>query len=92
MLLCIVLLRYNREKIYEKFEKMPSTLQDVADAARVSMSTVSKVLNNRYDVSLETVELVESAIRQVGYQRVATRRGRDTSATHPPVNSRSQQN
>jgi LacI family transcriptional regulator len=69
---------------------MPVTLQDVAIAARVSSATVSKVLNNRYDVAPETVELVESAIRRVGYQRSATRRGRPTSALHPPAMTRAQ--
>lgn len=63
---------------------MPVTIQDVADAARVSTATVSKVLNNRYDVAPETAELVEGAIRQVGYQRAATRRGRPKSSSHLP--------
>ena len=64
---------------------MAATLQDVADAARVSLATVSKVLNNRYDVAPETAELVQGVIRQVGYQRAATRRGRPASSSprHP---------
>jgi LacI family transcriptional regulator len=69
---------------------MPATIQDVAVAARVSLATVSKVLNNRYDVAPETVELVEDVIRRVGYERAATRRGRPTSALHPPGSSRAQ--
>ncbi|MDQ3813054.1 MAG: LacI family transcriptional regulator [Armatimonadota bacterium] len=64
---------------------MPVTLQDVAARANVSLATVSKVLNNRYDVAPETVELVEKAIAELGYQRAATRRGRP-SAAHPPAN------
>jgi LacI family transcriptional regulator len=69
---------------------MSITLKDVAVRARVSLATVSKVLNNRYDVAPETVEIVESAIRQVGYERSATRRGRPTSSSHPPSARRSQ--
>jgi LacI family transcriptional regulator len=68
---------------------MSITLQDVAVTARVSLATVSKVLNNRYDVAPETVVLVERAIRQVGYNRAATRRGRPTSSSHPPSARRS---
>jgi LacI family transcriptional regulator len=66
---------------------MPPTLQDVAQVANVSLATVSRVLNNRHDVAPETVELVEGAIRQVGYERAATRRGRPVANRTPPLRS-----
>jgi LacI family transcriptional regulator len=69
---------------------MSATAQDVAKVAHVSQATVSRVLNNRHDVAPETVALVEDAIRQVGYKRAATRRGRPTSAAHPPSASQAQ--
>lgn len=64
---------------------MPATLQDVAQAANVSLTTVSRVLNNRHDVAPETVQLVEGAIRQVGYERAATRRGRPVASRTSPL-------
>ena len=42
-------------------------LTDVAEAAGVSIATVSRVLNNRVDVSEETRQRVLDAIEQVGY-------------------------
>jgi LacI family transcriptional regulator len=68
---------------------MPSaTTQDVAKLAHVSQATVSRVLNNRHDVAPQTVELVEEAIRRLGYKRLATRRGRPTATANPPALSR----
>jgi LacI family transcriptional regulator len=62
---------------------MPATLQDVAQAANVSLTTVSRVLLNRHGVAPETVELVEEVIRKVGYERAATRRGRPAANRTP---------
>ncbi|MFS4096884.1 LacI family DNA-binding transcriptional regulator [Streptomyces sp. AF1A] len=45
------------------------TLADVAREAEVSLSTVSKVLNGRSDVSRSTRERVEELLRAYGYQR-----------------------
>ncbi|MFC5907186.1 LacI family DNA-binding transcriptional regulator [Streptacidiphilus monticola] len=45
------------------------TLADVAREADVSVSTVSKVLNGRTDVSPATRERVEELLRRHGYQR-----------------------
>ena len=42
-------------------------IQDVAAAAGVSVSTVSRVLNNKDDVSLETFERVKAVINKLGY-------------------------
>ena len=45
------------------------TSTDIAKAAGVSQSTVSMVLNKKYNVSFskETVEKVEQAARELGY-------------------------
>jgi LacI family transcriptional regulator len=43
------------------------TIQDVANAAGVSVSTVSRVLNNKVDVALETQQQVRDVIQQLGY-------------------------
>lgn len=43
------------------------TILDVANAAGISVSTVSRVLNNKVDVSLETQQHVRNIIQQLGY-------------------------
>jgi len=43
------------------------TIRDVAERAGVSIATVSRVLNDRADVSLETRERVREVARSVGY-------------------------
>ena len=43
------------------------TIQDVARVAGVSVSTVSRVLNEKADVSSETQEHVRSVIKELGY-------------------------
>ncbi|MFL5944445.1 MAG: LacI family DNA-binding transcriptional regulator, partial [Gaiellaceae bacterium] len=43
------------------------TIRDVAEQAGVSIATVSRVLNDRADVSVETRERVRSVARSVGY-------------------------
>ena len=47
--------------------KAKITIKDVANAAGVSTQTVSRVLNNRPDVSPETREMVQKVIRELGY-------------------------
>jgi LacI family transcriptional regulator len=54
------------------------TLSAVAAAANVSVPTVSKVLNESSDVAVETRARVQSAIKELGYER-RTRRTRPTS-------------
>ena len=48
--------------------KKASTIQDVADKAKVSIKTVSRVINNEPNVSLKTVKKVETAINFLDYQ------------------------
>src|SRR5919198_5743953 len=43
------------------------TIRDVAEKAGVSIATVSRVLNDRADVSMETRERVREVAREVGY-------------------------
>lgn len=50
-----------------KFAKSPITIQDVATAAGVSVSTVSRVLNDKVDVATETFEKVQRVIEELGY-------------------------
>ena len=45
------------------------TIHDVAQRAGVSLSTVSRVLNDYVSVSPHTRERVESAIRELHYER-----------------------
>ena len=55
-----------------------ATIEDVADAAGVSVATVDRVLNGRAAVRPKTVERVEKAIRLLNYQsdRLAARLAR----------------
>ena len=50
--------------------KKKATSSDVAARAGVSQATVSMVLNRKYNVSFsrETVERVEQAARELGYE------------------------
>lgn len=47
---------------------MAVTIKDVAKAANTSVSTVSKVLNNAYDVSKETSDRVKAIAEQMQYR------------------------
>ncbi len=51
------------------------TIYDVAGAARVSLATVSRVLNNPEKVNLETRERVLKVIKELGYRPNAIARG-----------------
>lgn len=44
------------------------TIKDVARRAEVSVATVSKVINNRYGVALDTYNRVQAVIDEMGYQ------------------------
>jgi LacI family transcriptional regulator len=53
----------------------PVSIQDVADKANVSISTVSRVLNRRNVVNEKTRKRVESAITELGYSPNVFARG-----------------
>jgi len=46
---------------------MTANISDVAKRARVSVATVSRVLNGNYPVAAPTRERVEEAVRDLGY-------------------------
>lgn len=58
------------------------TIQDVAKAAGVSVSTVSRVLNGKTDVAVETIEKVESVIHELGYAASLAARGMRSHRTN----------
>lgn len=57
-----------------------TTLADVAAAAGVSISTASRVLTRRGDLSLRTREAVLAAAASLGYDRTTTARGRSVAS------------
>jgi len=57
------------------------TIRDVADRAGVSIATVSRVLNDRGDVSRETRQRVQEVARSVGYSVDPAARGLVTQRT-----------
>ncbi len=60
--------------------KKKATSSDVARKAGVSQATVSMVLNRKYNVSFsrETVEKVEQAARELGYQLPGRKNKKDS--------------
>jgi LacI family transcriptional regulator len=58
------------------------TIQDVAKTAGVSVSTVSRVLNGKSDVALETIEKVQSVIENLGYASSLAARGMRSHRTN----------
>ncbi|MGD9636315.1 MAG: LacI family DNA-binding transcriptional regulator, partial [Pirellulales bacterium] len=54
---------------------MPASIEDVAKRAKVSISTVSRVINRRELVNAKTRERVEEAIRELRYRPNAFARG-----------------
>jgi LacI family transcriptional regulator len=58
------------------------TIQDVARTAGVSVSTVSRVLNGKDDVSEETIEKVQTVIRELGYASSLAARGMRSHRTN----------
>ena len=55
---------------------------DVAEAAGVSIATVSAFINGTANVSPELTQRIETAIRSIGYERNAIARSLKTGATH----------
>jgi LacI family transcriptional regulator, galactose operon repressor len=59
----------------------PITIRQIADLAGVSIATVSRVLNDREDVSNETRDLVSRVIREQGYTANRSARGLSAGQT-----------
>lgn len=59
----------------EKNEKTSATINEVAEEAGVSITTVSRVLNNNYPVKKETRERVERAVEKLHYKPNIIARG-----------------
>jgi LacI family transcriptional regulator len=57
------------------YSKATVTIQDVAKAAGVSISTVSRVLNDKDDVAPETYDKVQGVIEELGYTSSLAARG-----------------
>jgi LacI family transcriptional regulator len=57
-------------------------IQDVAEAAGVSVSTVSRVLNDKDDVAAETYEKVQKVVRELGYVSSLAARGMRSHRTN----------
>jgi len=62
--------------------RKPVTIYDVAEAANVSVSTVSRVLNDKDDVSAETYEKVQQVITELGYASSLAARGMRSRRTN----------
>lgn len=58
------------------------TIHDVAAAAEVSVSTVSRVLNDKDDVAAETYERVQQVIAELGYVSSLAARGMRSRRTN----------
>lgn len=52
-----------------------ATIRDIAKKAQVSVSTVSRVLNNKPDVKVETKEKIDRAIKELGFSPSNVARG-----------------
>jgi LacI family transcriptional regulator len=61
--------------LFKKSGRQAVTIQDVAETAGVSVSTVSRVLNDKDDVSPETYERVQRVISELGYVSSLAARG-----------------
>src|SRR5690242_4756403 len=64
-----------RSPRFSRKTSMPASIEDVARAANVSISTVSRVVNRRGLVNEETCKRVEAAIRELQYRPNAFARG-----------------
>ncbi len=62
--------------------KRSITIHDVAHAAGVSVSTVSRVLNDKDDIAQETYERVKSVIAEMGYASSLAARSMRSHRTH----------
>lgn len=64
---------------------MAVTIKDVAQAAGVSISTVSKVINGHYSISEQTAERVRSVMREMNYYPNANAQSFASGSSHTVV-------
>ena len=69
-------------KVSKKTPRKDVKIQDVAKAASVSVSTVSRVLNDKDDVSTETYERVQRVIQKLGHASSLAARGMRSHRTN----------
>jgi LacI family transcriptional regulator len=65
-----------------KRKSKPITIRDVASKAGVSVTTVSRVLNNKDDISEETIRKVLAVIQDLGYTSSLAARGMRSHRTN----------
>ena len=58
------------------------TIRDVASKAGVSVTTVSRVLNGKDDISEETIEKVQAVVKELGYASSLAARGMRSHRTN----------
>jgi len=71
-----------REMVYKRRNRKSVTIHDVAEAAGVSVSTVSRVQNDKDDVAPETYERVQRVISEMGYASSLAARGMRSHRTN----------
>lgn len=70
------------EKVPRQRRSNGPTMNDVAEAAGVSIATVSAFLNGTSNVSPQSTQRIETAIRETGYKRNAIARSLKMGTTH----------
>jgi LacI family transcriptional regulator len=65
-----------------KRKRKQTTIYDVAEAAGVSVSTVSRVLNGKDDVSADTLKQVQQVIKDLGFASSLAARGMRSHSTN----------
>jgi len=65
-----------------KRDRKPVTIYDVAEAAGVSVSTVSRVINNKDDVAEKTIERVRDVVSELGFTSSLAARGMRSGGTN----------
>ncbi len=70
----------------DKLRIMVRTIKDIARLANVSVSTVSRVLNNKSDVSSKTKDKIMKLMNEYGYTPNGIARGLVSNKTFTIVN------
>lgn len=73
---------YRYDENVMRRNRKPVTIYDVAEAAGLSVSTVSRVLNDKDDVAADTYERVQQVIEELGYTSSLAARGMRSRRTN----------